>query len=178
MCDAESREWLLPGAVRDPQSAVRDPRAPVPQQIDGVMLRPYHPVETGYGRLSEVLRSEWLGANATVDQVFVSTLRPGKVSAWHAHETATDRLFVVSGTLLVVLFDHRPNSPTRGVLQQFTLGWEAQAILIIPPTVWHGIKNIGEKDVSLLNAVDIGYCYENPDHWRVPAESNAIPFRF
>jgi len=175
---ASTGDWNLLGAKRDPQTARRDPRGAVEQNIQGVFLRTYDPVVTSYGRLSEILRSEWLGDNKTVDQIFVSSLRPGKASAWHAHEVATDRLFAVNGTLLVALYDNRPGSPTRGVVQDFTLGTDNQSILIIPPKIWHGIKNISSEDVQIINAVDIAYVYENPDHWRLPPDTDEIPFRF
>ena len=141
-------------------------------------LREYRPVETSYGALREVLRREWLGENSTVDQVFVASMRPGMVSAWHAHETSTDRLFVVAGTMLIVIYDNRPDSPSRGVVQEFRLSASRPCLLIIPPRLWHGTKNIGDDTAELMNAADIGYCYEAPDHWRVPPDSDAIPYRF
>ena len=170
--------WLLPGAKRDTQSVERDLRQAIPQKIDGVYLRTFTAIVTGYGRLAEVLRSEWLGQNKTVDQIFVSNLAPGNVTAWHAHQTATDRLFIVSGAARVVLYDARAKSPTKGIVQEFSLTGEESGLLVIPPKIWHGVKNVGADCAIVLNAVDEGYRYESPDHWRVPPDSNAIPYRF
>jgi dTDP-4-dehydrorhamnose 3,5-epimerase len=175
---ATEYDWLLPGATLDPQTAARDPRPAVPQQIDGVLFRAYAPVQTSYGNLREVLRCEWLGDNAAVDQVFLSTLAPDAITAWHAHAVATDRLFVVAGQASLALYDNRPWSPTRGAVQVFALDGAAPGIVIVPPKVWHGLKNVGAKPLHMLNAVDIAYCYEAPDHWRVPPDSPAIPYRF
>lgn len=171
----DANSWLVSGATRDTQSAKRDPRGGEPQRIEGVFLHPYAPVATGYGRLSEMLRTEWLGENVGVDQVFLSSLIAGASSAWHAHEHSTDRLFVAAGTLRVVLYDNRSGSPSRGMGETFTLGGDAPGLLIVPPKVWHGIRNIGADTAHVLNAVDVAYCYESPDHWRVPPDSPAIP---
>lgn len=178
MTTASDNSWLVPGAHRDGQTALRDPRSAVPQNIAGVFYRPYPPVATGYGVLREMLRSEWLGADALVDQVFISSLASGAVSAWHAHEQTADRLFAVGGSVLVVLYDNRAESSTRGTVQEFRMDEEKPGLLIIPPRVWHGVENTGRDVVHLINAVDHGYRYEAPDHWRVPPDSPAIPYRF
>ncbi|HVR38279.1 MAG TPA: hypothetical protein VMU84_04235 [Thermoanaerobaculia bacterium] len=50
--------------------------------------------------------------------------------------------------------------------------------MIIPPRVWHGVQNIAPGVSIVLNLVDQAYRYEDPDHWRVPADSPEIPYRF
>jgi dTDP-4-dehydrorhamnose 3,5-epimerase len=51
-------------------------------------------------------------------------------------------------------------------------------LLIVPPRVWHGVANIGNEPLVLVNAVDVAYQYDSPDHWRVAPDSPAIPFSF
>jgi dTDP-4-dehydrorhamnose 3,5-epimerase len=48
----------------------------------------------------------------------------------------------------------------------------------VPPQVWHGIQNVASTESSVLNLVDRAYAYEDPDHWRIPADSPHIPFKF
>ena len=86
-----SREWLLKGVTKDQQSITSDWVFTPQQLIDGVKLREVKNVPTYYGLLVEVFRREWELDIGEVDQVFQSTLRPGGVSAWHAHEVTTDR---------------------------------------------------------------------------------------
>jgi dTDP-4-dehydrorhamnose 3,5-epimerase len=170
--------WRPPSATRDVQSVARDTRPALPQTIEGVFYRHFNPVKTGYGRLSEVLRSEWLGENKNVDQVFISSVQPGWISAWHAHADITDRLFVASGTVRIVLYDMRGGSPADAKMQEFLMTGPEPGLLTIPPRVWHGLKNIGQDIAHVVNAVDIAYCYENPDHWRLPPDTTEIPYRF
>ncbi len=141
------------------------------------MFRRLKPVKTGHGHLLEMQRAEWIGANRAVDQIFFSVLTPGAVSAWHAHSETTDRLCAAEGSLLVVIFDNRDGSPTQGRIAEFRLSPEQPGLLVVPPRLWHGVKNVGADNACLVNAVDHAYCYEAPDHWRVAPDSPQIPYR-
>lgn len=171
---ADDDGWQLPGTRRDGQSVT--PRwEPVPDvPIDGVSFRLVANVLSGYGRITELHRSEW--DDEPVDQVFQSELRPGAVSAWHAHGVTLDRLACSVGRLRIVTFDARPASPTFGAVNAFTLGEHRPGIVRVPAQVWHGVKNVGDRPAVLVNAVDRAYRYDAPDHYRVPADSPHIPY--
>jgi dTDP-4-dehydrorhamnose 3,5-epimerase len=38
--------------------------------------------------------------------------------------------------------------------------------------------NIGDTPGIVVNLPDTAYSYEDPDHWRLPADSSEIPVRF
>ena len=105
-------------------------------------------------------------------------LVPGGISAWHAHEHTTDRLFVTAGLVRMVFYDNREGSPTRGLVTELKFGEHRPALVVVPPRVWHGLQNIGSDTARILNLVDRAYDYAAPDHWRVPADSPAVPFVF
>lgn len=172
---SDGTAWCVEGATRDRQSITADWQLLGQDLIDGVTFREIRPVATGYGHLTEMFRAEWADGNADVGQVFTSTFGAGGVSAWHAHARTTDRLFVAQGMALVVLYDQRPGSPTEGKVNRFRFGAVRPALLTVPPQVWHGVRNTGDTGMILINAVDIAYSYEDPDHWRVPPDSPSIP---
>jgi dTDP-4-dehydrorhamnose 3,5-epimerase len=171
-------DWLLAGANRDAQSITSDWSFTNQHLIEGVKLKEVRSVPSGYGYLTEIFRREWTLDDLPVDQVFQSTLMPGRISAWHAHERTTDRLFVNHGLVHVVLFDARHGSSTYGLLNEFRLGTARPGLILIPPKVWHGVQNIHSEPSSLVNLVDQAYRYEQPDHWRLAADSPQIPFQF
>lgn len=170
--------WLIEGATQDKASITRSWLPNDKKQIDGVSLIEIKPVMTDYGHLTEVLRSEWLVGAPGVDQVFVSTMFPGHISAWHAHALTTDRLFAVTGQFRVVLYDGRKESSTFGLLSEYKIGAQRPLLIVIPPKVWHGVQNYSSDTAVLLNAVDYAYKYDDPDHWRVPLDSSDIPYSF
>jgi dTDP-4-dehydrorhamnose 3,5-epimerase len=168
-------EWHLSGR-RDEVSITADWSPANRELIDGVSITEVRNVPAGYGYLTEVYRTDWGLEPAHVDQVFQSVLVPGGLSAWHAHGESTDRLFAASGLMLVVLHDARPDSPTRGLTNVFRLGIVRPGLVVIPPRVWHGVKNVAAESASLLNLVDRAYRYEGPDHYRLAPDSREIPF--
>lgn len=174
----ENINWLLQDAQKDGQSITKAWQTSAHKQIEGVSVIEIKPVMTDYGHLTEVLRSEWLTDTNKVDQVFVSTMMSGHLSAWHAHAKTTDRLFVVTGQFKIVLFDARKDSSTYGLLSEYKIGAQRPKLVVVPPKVWHGVQNYGSETGVLLNAVDMAYQYDDPDHWRIPPDSKEIPFTF
>jgi dTDP-4-dehydrorhamnose 3,5-epimerase len=160
---------MIEGATRDTQSVT--PRwDPVQWNlIPGVKVFETKNVLTGYGRLVEIYREDWGLDDEPVRQVFQSTLNPGEGSAWHAHGDTRDRLFVNSGTMRIVLYDH----PT-GLVNVFTLGEHRPGLVVIPKGVWHGILNVGPGESSVINLVSHEYSYADPDHWKLPADTDKI----
>jgi dTDP-4-dehydrorhamnose 3,5-epimerase len=160
----------------DPQ-LVRSDWSPVgTTTIDGVATKLVTNVLTGDGYLTEMWRTDWELDDRPVDQVFQRLLYPGAISAWHTHLITTDRLFCAAGHVLVVLYDARPDSSTHGVVTEYRLGEARPAVISLPPGIYHGVRNVGPSNAVLLNAVDAAYDYEAPDHYRVPRDSEEIPY--
>ena len=172
-----TQEWRLPGMVKDRQT-LNAQWTPVEQRlIDGVEIREVLNVPKSNGYLTEMYRLDW-DLGPLVDQIFQVVLLPGAISAWHAHATTLDRLFVSTGLIRIVLYDSRADSPTRGQLNDFRFGTVRPATVLVPPRVWHGVMNIGDTPATLMNFPDHAYNYEVPDHWRIAPDSYEIPFRF
>jgi dTDP-4-dehydrorhamnose 3,5-epimerase len=50
------------------------------------------------------------------------------------------------------------------------------AFLIIPVGAWHGLQNLGSTDALLLNFPTRGYDYQDPDPYRLPRDTDQIPY--
>jgi dTDP-4-dehydrorhamnose 3,5-epimerase len=174
---ADTHAPPLPGATKDEQSVTADWTV-LQETIEGVQLIEVRNVIANSGHTTEVLRRDWFGGAVEIDQVFQVTLGPHGISAWHVHMDTTDRLFVNAGHVKIVLFDSRPESPTRGLVNEFRLGERRPGLVIIPPGVWHGVQNLQATESRVLNLVDVAYEYEDPDHWRLPADTAEIPYSF
>jgi len=134
-------------------------------EIDGVRRIPLarHADDRGY--LVEVLR-ETDPHFEKFGQMYVSFCRRGVVKAWHAHRKQTDRFYVVCGTSKIGLWDGRPESPTHGAYRQVVLGDRGDdALLIIPPMVWHGQMSLSEV-TYLINLPTEVYDPDAPDELR------------
>jgi dTDP-4-dehydrorhamnose 3,5-epimerase len=169
---------LLEGATKDRQSITSEWMR-LQEPIDGVRVREVKNVcKLSGGILTEVLRADWELDRLGVAQVFQNLFEPGGVSGWHVHLETTDRIFVNLGLLKIVLFDARAGSPTVGRINEFCFGVARPALVVIPPGVWHAVANIHHGTSALLNLVDKAYSYQDPDHWRLPIDTDRIPYRF
>ena len=137
-----------------------------------------YPTKGLNGWLTEIYRREWSDGGFEVDQVFQTALNAGAISAWHAHDVTTDRLFVSWGMMRIALYDAREGSPTHGLVNEFRFGAVRPALITVPPHVWHGVQNIAAETSVLTNIVDRAYAYDDPDHWRLAWDDPRIPFKF
>jgi dTDP-4-dehydrorhamnose 3,5-epimerase len=152
------------------------------EPIEGLHFRPTRPIPHEDGTLAEVARRSWPEIDQEIVQVHVTTTEPGRIRAWGLHQASTDRLFVVSGLVSFVVFDGRKGSPTHGALNEFKVSERSPGLLVIPPNLYHGWKNIGTVESFTINMPSAQYDYEAPDALDLPYDApeamSVVPFRW
>lgn len=141
--------------------------------IDGVQLKQLKPIPDERGRVMEMLRSDDPFFKK-FGYVYLTTAYPGVVKGWHYHKKQTDHFVVVKGMMKVVLFDDRPDSPSRGEVNEFFMGIDNPILLQIPPGVYHGFKCVSEEEAMVINIPD--HLYDPQDEYRVDPHDNDIPY--
>ncbi|MCC6377841.1 MAG: dTDP-4-dehydrorhamnose 3,5-epimerase family protein [Burkholderiales bacterium] len=168
---------MLTGAKRDGPTVNPD-HSLVRTYIDGVVVHDVRNIVTRNSLTTEAYRNDWPGAAASLAQTIVVDLRQGAVSAWHMHLAQRDHFFVVSGALKAVFYDDREGSPTRGRVDELFLDRARPCLVGLPPGVWHGVAAMGGAGATFLNFQDRLFDHAGPDFWRLPPDSEAIPYRF
>jgi dTDP-4-dehydrorhamnose 3,5-epimerase len=150
--------------------------------VEGLRFRPTRPVPHEDGTLAEVARRSWPEIDEEIVQVHVTSTEPGRVRAWGLHRASTDRLFVVSGLVSLVAYDGRSGSATQGALNEFKLSERCPGLLVIPPNVYHGWKNIGTVEAFIINMPTQQYEHDGPDALDLPYDApeapSIVPFRW
>lgn len=168
------RQDLL--GVKDGQTVID--RELLRDGIDGVFVEVLRPVVTRNSVTTEFLSSYWGGCSAARHAILV-TFRPGAVAAWHMHRGRKDYVMVHSGHVLVVMYDGRAASATLGKVQVAHLSEAVPTLVTIPPGVWHGIQNLQALTPSgMINYFDQPYDPSDPDSWRLPPNTDEIPYSF
>jgi dTDP-4-dehydrorhamnose 3,5-epimerase len=168
----------------DPAAPQKDPATVTPDgtslapSIEGVVVRYQRPIEDGRGEVCEVYRPSWGVHPDPLVYVYQVRIRPGAIKGWVVHEHQDDRLFMITGTLRWALFDDRPGSPTRGLVNDLVLSERAAALLIIPRGVYHAVRNVGVGDAIFINMPTHPYQHASPDKLRLPLANTLIPFDF
>lgn len=145
--------------------------------IEGVRLRPLVRHVDERGSLTELLRSDWPEFRGFAEAT-VTVNYPDVIRAWHWHTNQDDLFVVVSGVVKLPLYDARPDSPTDGEVNEFFLGSENFAALLVPAGVYHGYKTIGVEPALILNFPNRLYDRDHPDEHRIPYDSAEVPYRW
>ncbi len=150
-------------------------KKPDAARINGVTVQALKVIPDERGRLMEIMRKDdefFTGFG----QVYLSTVYPGVVKAWHYHRVQDDRFTCIKGMIKAVLYDDRSDSPTRGLLNEFYLGEHSPRLIVIPSGVYHGWKCIGETEAYVINIPSEPYNYSEPDEFRLDPHGGGIPY--
>lgn len=143
--------------------------------IDGVVVKDLKPIADERGWLMELLRSDD-PAFRKFGQVYMTTAYFGVVKGWHYHKIQWDNFACLAGMCKLVLYDDRPQSPTKGQVQEIFVGTHAPKRVTIPPLVWHGFKGISPEPAIMINVPTELYHYSQPDEYRKPWNDPSIPY--
>lgn len=140
--------------------------------VETVALRRHH--DDG-GSMTELARLDAGNVDGLVGfrlaQTNFSTLEPGVIKAFHVHRRQTDVWFVPpEDRVLLVLLDVREGSPTAGKRMRMLLGDGNSRLVLIPPGVAHGCRNVGSSTARVLYFVDVAFSPEPEatDEGRLP----------
>ncbi|NPE27426.1 dTDP-4-dehydrorhamnose 3,5-epimerase family protein [Methanococcoides sp. SA1] len=143
--------------------------------IEGVELKKLRVIPDERGWLMEILRNDE-NIFEQFGQVYLTTVYPNVVKAWHYHKIQTDYFACTSGMLKVVLHDGRKDSVTYGEISEFFIGEHNPALIKIPPFVHHGFKAVGTQTAHVISIPTEPYNYDEPDEYRLPVESSDIDY--
>jgi len=143
--------------------------------IEGVKIKELKVISDERGWLTEILRCDD-DIFEKFGQVYFTTAYPGVVKAWHLHKKQTDNFTCIHGMMKVALYDSRKDSPTYGEINEFFIGERNPLLISVPPLVYHGFKTIGTRTAYFLSVPTESYNYKEPDEYRLPADTNEIPY--
>ena len=143
--------------------------------IEGVVIKKLKVIPDERGRLMEILRDDD-DIFERFGQVYMTTVYPGVVKAWHYHKKQTDHVTVVHGMIKLVLCDRREDSATCGQIEELFVGEHNAVLVKIPPLVLHGWKGIGEKEAVVINIPNNHYDHDGPDELRLPYDSEEVGY--
>src|SRR5690242_12880313 len=115
---APSRTILGLDAAVQKKSHIREEGGLRVDLIDGLRYRLAQPVSHDAGHVTEVIRASWEISDRPIVHVHISTTYPGRVRGWGLHRQTVDRLFVATGSVRLVCFDGRQDSPTYGRINE------------------------------------------------------------
>jgi dTDP-4-dehydrorhamnose 3,5-epimerase len=107
-------------------------------------------------------------------EIYFSTVYKDVVKGWHRHKQMTLNYACVSGRIKLAMFDDRPESPTRGALDEVFLGPDEYALVVIPPGIWNGFKGMTEPHAIVANCAS--HPHDPSGSERLDPFDNEIPY--
>jgi dTDP-4-dehydrorhamnose 3,5-epimerase len=148
------------------------------QLPEGVTFRDVPTHADARGTVCEIFDERWDWHPDPLVFVYMFTLRPGQTKGWGMHKLHEDRYFILAGELEVVMYDEREDSPTRGLVASVILTEYRRRLMNVPAGVWHANRNLGSKEVIVVNCPTTPYDHAAPDKYRLPLDTDRVPYRF
>jgi dTDP-4-dehydrorhamnose 3,5-epimerase len=124
--------------------------------IDGVIINPLKQIPDERGKVMHMLREDSDGF-VGFGEIYFSCIYPGAIKGWHIHKRMTLNYAVLHGNIKFVLYDDRPESLTKGEVQEIFLGPDNYCRVTVPPMIWNGFKGIGSEAAIVANCASIAH---------------------
>jgi dTDP-4-dehydrorhamnose 3,5-epimerase len=141
--------------------------------IEGVEITPLRQIFDERGKVMHMLRKD-SPVFSEFGEIYFSCTYPGAIKAWHLHKEMTLNYAVIHGSIKCVLFDDRPNSKTRGCVEEYFLSPENYSLITVPPLVWNGWKGIGNETSIVANCANMPHDLNEIE--RKPVGDPSIPY--
>lgn len=146
--------------------------------LAGVLWQPLKVIPTAGGPVLHLLRPGYalMPYVKGFGEIYFSEVEAGQVKGWKCHSKQTQLFAVPFGTLKVVLYDDRGDSPSFGQIAEFTLGRpDNYGLLKIPPRIWYAFGALGGTAL-LCNCADIPH--DPNESAKLDLTDPAIPYHF
>lgn len=147
--------------------------------INGVEIKQLRTIKDDRGWLMEMLRSDDK-IFTKFGQCYITMCLNGVAKGWHYHKLQSDNFTCVFGKALLVMYDDRNDSETKGEIMEVVLedpSMENPLLVKIPPFVLHGFTSLTEQ-ARIVNVPDLPYNRESPDEYRFQWNDPSIPYQW
>ena len=143
--------------------------------IDGVISQPLKQFIDGRGRVMQMIRAD----NPIFEhfgEIYFSEILPEVIKAWKLHNKTTQLFTVPVGSVKLVLFDNRPDSQTKGQLQEFIIDRQNYQLIKVPPSIWYGFKCLSDHPALVANCIDLPHNPEEAEN--ISIDNDFIPYQW
>ena len=124
--------------------------------IDGVIVNSLKQIADERGKVMHMLRDDSEGF-VGFGEIYFSCVYPEAIKGWHIHKKMTLNYAVPTGNIKFVLYDDRPESSTKGEVQEIFLGSDNYCRVVVPPNIWNGFKGVGTEMAIVANCASIAH---------------------
>jgi len=141
--------------------------------IHDVVVEPLRQIADERGKVMHMLRSD-SNLFEKFGEVYFSMVYPGAIKAWKLHREMTLNLAVPVGSIRLVLYDDRQESPSKGKIQEMIIGEENYCLVKIPPMIWNGFQGLEAPSSLIANCATLPHDPKEVE--RLESADTQIPY--
>ena len=145
------------------------------QTIEGVVIIPLKTIADERGKIMHMLRCDDPHFEK-FGEIYFSWVYSGVVKGWHLHKKMTLNYAVPVGSIKLVLYDAREESPTKGQVQEIMMGENDYKLVRVPSGIWNGFQGLGEHASMVANCATLPHDPE--EIVRIDPHSTEIPYQW
>src|SRR5580698_7037148 len=131
--------------------------------IEGITIKPLKIIRDERGQVMHMLRSDdplFKGFG----EVYFSVVNAGVVKGWKKHTKMVQSLAIPKGNMKLVIYDDRPDSSSKGEVQEIIIGEDNYQLVQLPPLVWYSFSPIGNFPAMIANCTNIPHDPQESEH--------------
>lgn len=140
--------------------------------IDGVHFTKLKRIQDARGEIRHAIRKSD-DAYCDFGEAYFTGVNHGIVKGWKLHKHMHSNLIVVSGCVRFVLFDNRPESSSRGKLDEYLVSLQNYGRLTVPSGVWLAFQGVSQELNLLMNVASIEH--DPLESLTLPLDSDLMP---
>ena len=141
--------------------------------IHDIVVEPLRQIPDERGKVMHMLRSD-SNLFEKFGEVYFSVVYPGAIKAWKLHREMTLNLAVPVGSIRLVLYDDRQESPSKGEIQEIITGEENYCLVKIPPMIWNGFQGLEAPSSLIVNCATLPHDAKEVE--RLKSSDTYIPY--
>lgn len=144
--------------------------------IEGLSLSPLKQITDTRGALLHYLKKSDTLFNGFAE-AYYSKINSGIVKGWKRHHRIHQHFTVPHGTVKMVVYDNRPDSPSHGIVEEIVLDDSSNyRLLVMPPMLWYSFKCESEHTAILANIITEMHDASESDN--LPLDNTEIPYHW
>lgn len=143
--------------------------------IEGVVIKPLKIFRDERGQVMHMLRCDdplFKGFG----EVYFSTVNVGVVKGWRKHKQMVQSYTIPQGNMKLVVYDDRPQSTTKGDIQEIIFGEDNYQLVQLPALVWYSFSPVGGKPAMIANCANIPHDPNESEQMKL--DDPRIPYRW
>lgn len=109
-------------------------------------------------------------------EVYFSYIKPDVVKGWNVHTRADMNMACINGTIELVLYDRRADSPSIGTIQEIVIGERNYCLVHIPHGIAFSWKAIDGHSALVANCATL--LHDPEEFTKISIASGEIPYQW